>query len=136
MSTKWMLAQMKHQVFAEATNAFWDLAFQFVPPTLQQQTKRVPKFVQRRKKMLLNHCPEVHLEYSYRNKVSGEIINYKGSTAPIKLYQNNQNYEKLYELAYVKVNTNDILLHFFLTTFAKSPVRLISRKMNVYHFAF
>ena len=102
MTEKWYLAQMKHHVSAEAANSFWDLAFKYVPQCLQQRQKKVPKFVHQRRKLFLDHCPEVHMEYSYRNKLTGEIVEYKGTTAPIKLYQNN-NYEKLYELAYVKV---------------------------------
>lgn len=102
MSKKWALAQMKHHVSAEAANEFWDLSFKFVQPCLLQRTKKVPKFIQQRRKMIQNYCPPVQVEFYYRNKLNGEIITHKGTSAPNKMYQNN-NYEKLYEVAYVKV---------------------------------
>ena len=103
MSKQWLCTQMKHHVSAAATNALWDIAFQFVLPCIEQRQKRIPKFIQQRRKLFENHCPEVHMEFVYRNKMTGEIVEYKGTTAPLKMYENNSNFEKLYELAYVKV---------------------------------
>ena len=95
---------MKHQASAEAANSLWDLAFKYIPDVLQQREKKIPKFIQQRRKIMDNQCPEVHLEHSYRNKLTGKIINYKGTTAPIKRFEDTNIYEKLYEMAYVKVN--------------------------------
>ena len=107
ISKKWILAQMKHHVSAEAANSFWDLAMKYVPLSLQQRQKKIPQFVHQRRKMYQNYCPEVHMEFVYKNKLNGEIVTYKGTSAPLKMYQNNFVYEKLYELAFIKVMTNE-----------------------------
>ena len=104
LSNQWLLTQMKHQASAEAANAFWNTAFKHIPDVVQQTTKKIPKFIQQRRKIFEENCPKVHLEYCYRNKVSGDIITYKGTTAPVKQFGNTQKFEKLYEMAYVKVN--------------------------------
>ena len=104
LSKQWMLAQMKHQASAEAANSFWDLAFKSIPNVLEQRNKKVPRFVQQRRKLMENNCPDVQMEYCFRNKQNGEIIHYKGTTAPIKRFGDTQKFDKLYEMAYVKVN--------------------------------
>lgn len=93
---------MKHHASAEAANTFWDLAFKIIPNVLDEREKKVPRFVQQRRKME-EDSPEVSMEYCYRNKLTGEIIKYEGNTAPIKRFQNTQTFEKLYEMAFVKV---------------------------------
>ena len=122
MSEKWMLAQMKHHVSAEAANAFWDLAFKYVQPCLQQRQKRIPKFVQQRRKLIEDNCPEVHMEFTYRNKITGQIVKYKGKTAPVKMYETNSNYEKLYEMAYVKVKAKKYMYFKAKYDLSKPPV--------------
>ena len=95
---------MKHHVSAAAANHFWDLSLQYVPLVLNQRQRKVPKFNQKRRRILEDHCPPIYMEFFYRNRYDGTIVHYKGSKAPIKAYQNDHKYEKLYELAYVKVN--------------------------------
>lgn len=94
---------MKHETSAEAANKFWDLAFQSVPHVIQQRRKKVPKLQQQRKKMFQNLCPEIQMKFAYKNKLTGEIIIHHGTTAPLKIFRDTQKYEKLYEMAYVKV---------------------------------
>ena len=103
MSKKWLLSQVKHKVSANAANAFWDIAFKFIPSVQEQRHKKVPKYSHQRRKMNQSYCPPIHLEFTLRDKKDGGIVKVKGSTAPTKAYENNPEYEKLYEVAYVKV---------------------------------
>ena len=104
MSKKWLFHQLKHHVSATACNSFWELAFKYVPLVLSNRRKKVPGFVQQRKKLYDDYCPPVHMEFTYRNKEDDTIIKYEGKTAPLKQFRNVQKYEKLYELGHVKVN--------------------------------
>ena len=94
---------MKHQTSAAGANTFWDLSLKYIPKIIQQRTKKVPKFIRQKRKITENHCPEVNLEYCYKNKLTGEIIFHRGTTAPVKRFRNTQKFEKLYEMAFVKV---------------------------------
>ena len=96
------MVQMKHNVSATASNTFWDLAFNFIPQVLEKRKRKVPKFIQQRRKLVKNNCPPVFLEYYYKKKSTGEVVKFCGSVAPMKAYQN-PSYEKLFEIAYVKV---------------------------------
>ena len=95
---------MKHRVSAAAANSFWEAAFKFIPTVLEEKKeKKVPQFIQQRRKLYADYCPPVHMEYCYRKKLDSSIIKFHGSSAPLKAYQNNKQYEKLYEMAHVKV---------------------------------
>ena len=96
------MTQLKHQVSEKAVNAFWDLSFSYVP-LVSAQGIRVPKFISKRRKLVSDNCPTIELEYSFRKKDDGSIINFKGPNAPIKLYGNDKRYEKVCEVAHVKV---------------------------------
>ena len=104
LTKKWFLNQSKHHVSASAANNFWDIAFKFIPLVLQSREKKVPKCIQQRRKLKKDNCPPVTVEHCYRNKINGEILHHSGSAAPVKTYQDNSKFEKLYEIAYVKVN--------------------------------
>ena len=101
LSEAWLLAQMKHKVSAAAANSFWDLAMNYIP--LLDNKNKVPKFIQQRRKLYRDYCPEVKMQFCYRNKSNGTIFTHDGLTAPVKMYQKDSKYEKLYEVAYVQV---------------------------------
>ena len=103
MSKEWFLTQMKHHVSAAATNSFWDIAFKNIPLVLQQRRKKVPKFIQQRRKIKQNYAPPIHIEFNYLNLETNEVEQFRGSTEPVKACTNNPKYEKLYEVAHVKV---------------------------------
>lgn len=103
MTEKWFLCQSKHKVSLSAANSFWDLALKYMPLLLQQRQKRVPKFVQQRKKMVQSRCPPVEMQFTFKNREDQSIVNVTGTQAPLKVYQNNPKYEKLLETAHVKV---------------------------------
>ena len=103
LSRKWFLGQARHNVSAAAANSFWNLAFEYVPLVLQNRDKKIPKFVQQRKKLNSNHCPTINMEYYYKDKSNGNIVKYSGTVAPVKAYERNPNFEKLFETAFVQV---------------------------------
>ena len=105
---------MKHQVSATAANSFWDVGFKYLPRVLDQRRgKKVPKFVHQRRKMMKDDAPKVEMEHVYKKTTHDSIIKIKGSVAPVKAYQTNPMYEKLYETAHVKVK----LIYFIITSF-------------------
>ena len=104
LTKKWFVAQVRHHVSAAGANAFWDAAFKFIP-LLQTRTKKVPKFVHQRRKLVQNYSPPVEMEYVFRKKSDNSIVKYKGTTAPVKEFPSSD-FEKLCEMAYVKVSTS------------------------------
>ena len=103
LSEKWLLMEYKHNVSGAAANAYWDLAFKLVPRVLELKKKKVPKFVHQRRKLINDDCPKIEMEFYFRKKEDDSIVKFSGTNAPLKQYQNNSKYEKLYELAYVQV---------------------------------
>lgn len=103
LSKKWYFAQMKHKVSAAAVNHLWNIAFKYVPLVLSQCRKKVPQFIQQRRKLVKNSCPPIQVEYIMRKKDDGNIIHFQGTTAPVKQYLASGEFEKLAEIAYVQV---------------------------------
>ena len=95
---------MKHNVSAAAANAFWALGFKSITKVQKEEEKKVPLFTQQRRKLLNDNCPDVKLEHWYKNKSNGEVFSVKGSVAPVKNYERNPKYEKLFDTAHVEVN--------------------------------
>ena len=93
---------MNHHVSAAAANAFWDVAFKSIPPVLEKKRK-IAKFIQQRRKLVRDYCPQIHMEYCFRRKSDNAIIKHHGPSAPVKAYQSNEKYEKLYEMGYIEV---------------------------------
>lgn len=54
--------------------------------------------------MYLRYSPDVQMEFGFKRKFDGSIIEVTAESAPLKALQRNHNYIKLYEIASVKVN--------------------------------
>lgn len=108
LSKKWLETQLTHKVSARATNLFWDCAMDFIPKLMDFQqregrTHGVPKFIQQRRKLYSEYCPQVTMHFGFRKKSDGSIIKVLSETAPVKELQGNNEYIKLYEIASIKV---------------------------------
>lgn len=108
LSRQWMKTQLTHKVSAKASNTFWDLTLTYVPKLLnfkerEGHFKNIPKFINQRRKLTKQYCPDVQMEFAFRNRLDGSIIKHRGATSPLKEFQQNPNYMKLYEVASIKV---------------------------------
>lgn len=109
MSRKWYSAQLNHKVSATAAEAFWKIAKTYWPKIVQAKQseeveKSTPLFPNQRKKLDKQLCPEIHMEFGFLNVTTGEVETVNSMTAPLKDYERNPNYIKLYEEAHIKVN--------------------------------
>lgn len=116
-SKNWLLTQLTHKVSARATNRFWDESMKFMPKllelrSLQAPQKKIPKFINQRRKLYSDKCPEVKMEFAFKHKSTGVIKKVESSSAPLKALQHNENYIKLYEIASVKVIQTCLLTTF------------------------
>lgn len=110
LSKKWLLTQLSHKVSAKATNAYWELCMEYVPNLKQMwhregQVKDIPGFIRQRRKLHKEYCPTVEMEFGFRKKTDGSIHKVYTETSPLKQFQNNPDYTKLYEISTIKVNT-------------------------------
>ena len=110
LSKQWLFTQLSHKVSGRATNHFWNICMTFLPTLLklheqEGNTKPIPKFLTQKNKLYKQYCPPVEMEFAYRNKSDNSIRVVNTSTAPIKELQRNNEFEKLYEMAYIKVKT-------------------------------
>ncbi len=108
VSKKWLCTQLTHKVSAAATNTFWDIALSCLPKVMDFKeregiSKNIPHFIQQRRKLYEECCPKIQMEFAFQRKDDGSIIKYLGTTAPLKEYQRNPDYIKLYEIASIKV---------------------------------
>lgn len=108
LSTKWIVAEADHNVSKVASNVMWKLAFQFIPNLIrakdqQEDQTKIPQFQQIRRNYTEDNCPEVELQFGYRNKETDETFHIKSTVTPKSRFPPNK-YEKLYEMATVKVS--------------------------------
>ena len=107
LSRKWLFTQLSHKVSAKAANLFWSTTLNYLPQLLELKEregreKSIPQFIQQRRKLYKDNCPDVQMEFAFRKK-DGSIVKHNGETAPMKAMQLNREYVKLYEMASIKV---------------------------------
>lgn len=112
-SRKWLFTQLTHKVSGKATNEFWNLTMEYMPKLLEfkkreGRTKNIPRFIHLRRQLYTKFCPKVKMEFAFRKKIDGSIIKHTSSAAPLKAFQLNQEYEKLYEIASIKVRSHSV----------------------------
>ena len=117
-SEDWLFAQLSHKVSLRATNKFWSLSMRFLPRLqelhdLERKVKPIPQFVHQRRQLYKQKCPQIQMEFAFRKKVDGSIRLVKSETAPVKELERNPEYEKLYEIASIKVQTINYAIYFF-----------------------
>ena len=110
-SKQWLFTQMSHKVSARATNDFWDVCFKYVPQLMMFHEREgrqevPPKFISQRRHLHKQFSPEVQMEFGFKHKKDGTIHKVKGSTTPLKEYERNEDYLKLYEISTVKVSSS------------------------------
>ena len=107
-SREWLLIEIQHQVSKVASNEFWKSANKHLYKLLaakeaQNVTRKVPQFVQLRRKFNNVHVPEIKMEFGYRNKETGEITVVKNRlTTPINEFPPST-YKMVYEIAKIEV---------------------------------
>lgn len=100
--------ELDHTVSQTASNAMWKLAFEFIPKILESRNihnirRKIPQFNHIRRKLHKKYTPPVHLEMAYKKRDSDEITIVNDSVTPRTRFPGNV-FEKLYEVATVKVN--------------------------------
>lgn len=107
-SKKWLETQLTHHVSLAASNSFWKLAFKHVYDILElkrmEEVKRkIPQFLQVRKNIHKDISPNIKMTFAFLNKNDKSIIHVNSDHTPVKEYQQNPMYEKLYEEAHIEV---------------------------------
>ena len=116
-SRQWMLIELDHDVSNVAANCYWKLATTFLQKFFEARTsenisKKIPQFNHIRRTLHKEHVPPISLEIGYRNKESSEITVVNDTVTPRSRFQPDV-YEKIYEIASIKVHVEIFLtLHF------------------------
>lgn len=109
LSRKWMFTELDHTVSKCASNKFWKVAFNFIPKLIeakvqQRISRKVPQFNHIRRTLENKNTPEVQLEIAYKKRDSEEIEVVNTTVTPRSQFPPHL-YEKMYEVASVKVKT-------------------------------
>lgn len=112
LKRKWMDTELEHTVSKVASNLFWSVAFKYIPKLLhvrelQRVKRKIPQFNQVRRTLHNKHTPAVDLEIGYKSKDSEEVIVVEDTACPKSRFPPDQ-FDKLYEIATVKVNNKKI----------------------------
>ena len=107
-ANQWQHGQLTHHVSLTAATAFWDLAFKYVSDLSQLKAqennhKKTPGFLHVRKQIYKDLSPDVKMSFAFKKKTDGSIVYVKDDITPLKKYQRDPEYEKLYEEAHVEV---------------------------------
>ena len=99
---------MTHHVSLSATNAFWKIALEHVAEIYDRKiregvTRKIPQFNQMRKIMFKDICPDIKMTFAFMRKADQSIIYVKGEHAPLAQYEQDPQYQKLYEEAHIEV---------------------------------
>ena len=137
--------EIHHRMSQEASNALFEVArkwfFKLFKAKFDEGIAREPpQFVHLRRQLYKKKVPPVHLEVSYQNKETDEIVTLKDlESTPTSRFPPNQ-FVKLYESAYVKVFKSNyyflssfllffILLFVFQKTFSIYQQKIISKPL-------
>lgn len=113
LSHKWMCEELDHTISKVASSALWKVAFQFIPKLIharnsQDIKRKVPTFTHIRRTLYDNHTPEVNLEIGYKNKETNNMCIVQDTVTPKSKFPPHR-FEKMYEVATVKVISNKLL---------------------------
>ena len=110
LSRKWLAIQLTHKVSLKATDSFWKVAVAYIGKVFEAKQRqgirrKVPQFIHQRKQIFSKECPRVSMNFAFKNNDTQEVhvIN-NVDCAPLKRFQNNPKFTKLYEEAYVDVS--------------------------------
>lgn len=103
----WLNIELDHTVSKTASNLFWQLSTKHLARVLEVKTrekvkKNIPQMKHIREKLYQKNVPKVHMKIAYRHKETQEVTVVNSSVTPKSRFPSNE-YEKLYEIASVKV---------------------------------
>ena len=110
MSKEWLELELTHRVSKTASDAFWNFGKEWFPKlfktkTIQKVRRKTPGFTHLRRRMYDQYVPNVKMEFGFKHKETGAITVVKDvSVAPVSRFPRHE-YEKLWEIAKVEVNT-------------------------------
>lgn len=107
-SKQWLNIQLTHHVSLAASNAFWKMSFEHIfqiyqLKAAQNVTKKIPQFLQARKNLYKEYCPEIKMNFAFKNKNDGSIFYIDADHTPLLQYERDPNYQKLFEEAHIEV---------------------------------
>ena len=113
-SKQWLNAQLNHNVSLAASNSFWNLAFKYVSKLHELKEtenikRKIPQFMQIRKNLFQDLSPNVIMNFAFLNKNDNSIHHVNTDHTPVKEFERNPQYQKLYEEAHIKVTLPDKL---------------------------
>lgn len=131
-----MSTELHHKVSKEASNSFFEIAKKrfhqlMIAKNLEGISKSTPQFVHLRRSLYNDNVPKIYLEVAYRNRVTGEeTVLQDLESIPTTQYPRSE-YNKLYEIASVKVitlftNNFNVFSHFFRFSQEKSAANVNS----------
>lgn len=107
-SKEWLNTQLTHRVSLTASNCFWKLALKYIPKIHELKTaenikKKIPQYLQVKKNLYQDHCPEIRMSFVFLNKADGSIIKVQDDHTPLNQFLRNSQYQLLYEEAHIEV---------------------------------
>ena len=105
---KWLTVQLRHDVSLAAANEFWKVSISHMRRLLQAKDKQnvtrpIPQFINERNKLYNTMCPPIRMNFAFLHKPTEEIYLVNGANKAPQKYSNDPIFEKLYEVAYIKV---------------------------------
>ena len=118
----WLQTEIDHHISLAASNALWKVSDKFFHNMYEAKqregiSKKIPQFLQERKRAYEKHVPKINMEIAYLHKITGQISVVESDTTPTSQYPPNL-YTKIYEVASVEVIDNHT--HFSQMTFLLS----------------
>ena len=112
---------------------------QFIPNLIDLKNqeniqKPTAKFIQQRRKLYSQYCPEIHMEFAFKNKQDGSIRQISSLSAPLKELQNNREYIKLFEISHIEVNALFFLHIFIYRTSTLVPTNILINSFTTLFF--
>ena len=108
LTRDWLLAESDHHVSKVATNLFWKIGLKYfhrlmVAKENENVRRKVPQFVQIRRKQKTSHIPRVSMDIAYQDKATGEVhIVEDTEVTPVNRFPPST-HTKVYEVATVQV---------------------------------
>lgn len=108
VSKSWLLLEIKHKMSKVASEECWRLAalkFQELhhAKVSEMVAKKIPQFQNQRNKLYSKEVPAIHLKIGYQNRETKAITVVESETTPLSIFKSSE-YQKIFEVAYVKVN--------------------------------
>ena len=119
-SEAWIVNENDHKVSKKASSAFWNIArkwmFDLTTAFKNEKKKKFPKFEHIRRKLVKKNVPEVSMDIGYVHKKTNKLTIVKDTQkVPVKKFPTDT-YEKVFEIASIKVIKIILILSMFLAS--------------------